>query len=69
MKRLFGSVRAQATIGATLVVAVALIAAGTAVLLSLRSNLIQEAAAQADATARQVASKVAARTAYEDLDL
>lgn len=69
MRRRFSSVRARATIGATLVVAVALIAAGTAVLLSLRSNLIQEAAAQADATARQVASKVAARTAYEDLDL
>ncbi|BFO15358.1 hypothetical protein SHKM778_17460 [Streptomyces sp. KM77-8] len=56
MSRLFGSVRARATLGATLVVAVALVAAGTAVLLSLRSNLIGEAGTQAERSARAVAS-------------
>ena len=43
MRRLFGSVRARAALGATLVVAVALLAAGAAVLLSLRSNLVEQA--------------------------
>lgn len=69
MRRRFGSVRAQATIGATLVVAVALIAAGTAVLLSLRSNLIGEAGSQADQRARQVATQVAVTSRYDQLEL
>ncbi|MFD7700415.1 sensor histidine kinase [Streptomyces caelestis] len=67
MSRLFGSVRARATLGATLVVAVALVAAGTAVLLSLRSNLIGEAGTQAERAARAVASELAARTPYDGL--
>ncbi|MDT0400295.1 sensor histidine kinase [Streptomyces edwardsiae] len=67
MSRLFGSVRARATLGATLVVAVALVAAGTAVLLSLRSNLIGEAGTQAERSARAVASELAARMPYDKL--
>ncbi|OSP43939.1 MULTISPECIES: HAMP domain-containing sensor histidine kinase [unclassified Streptomyces] len=67
MSRLFGSVRARATLGATLVVAVALVVAGTAVLLSLRSNLIGEAGTQAERSARAVASELAARTPYDKL--
>ncbi|WP_327353384.1 sensor histidine kinase [Streptomyces sp. NBC_01304] len=69
MRRRLGSVRAKATLGATLVVAAALIAAGIAVLLSLRSNLTDQADAQADSVARSVALKIAGRTPYKDLDL
>ncbi|MDI3386041.1 HAMP domain-containing sensor histidine kinase [Streptomyces sp. B-S-A8] len=69
MSRVFGSIRAKATLGATLVVAVALVAAGVAVLLSLRGNLSDRADADADNAARQVASQLAARTPYKDLDL
>ncbi|MEU3105230.1 sensor histidine kinase [Streptomyces griseoflavus] len=67
MSRLFGSVRARATLAATLVVAVALVAAGTAVLMSLRSNLIGEAGTQAERSARAVAAELAARTPYDQL--
>ncbi|WP_329053487.1 HAMP domain-containing histidine kinase [Streptomyces violaceus] len=67
MRRLFGSVRSRATLGATLVVAVALVAAGAAVLLSLRSNLIGEAGTQAEQSARAVASELAAGTPYDKL--
>ena len=67
MRRLFGSVRARATVAATLVVAVALLAAGAAVLLSLRSSLTEEAGTRAERSARAVASELAAGTAYEDL--
>jgi signal transduction histidine kinase len=67
VRRLFGSVRARATLGATLVVAVALVAAGAAVLLSLRSNLIGEAGTQAERSARAVASELAAGTPYDKL--
>ncbi|MGW7086407.1 ATP-binding protein [Streptomyces sp. NPDC054871] len=68
-KRFFSSVRARATIGASLVVAVALVAAGAAVLLSLRANLTDQANGQAQSAARGVASQLAANTAYGDLDL
>ncbi|MFF8098206.1 sensor histidine kinase [Streptomyces sp. NPDC016640] len=67
MSRLFGSVRSRATLGATLVVAVALVAAGTAVLLSLRSNLIGEAGTRAERSARAVAAELAARVPYDRL--
>ncbi|MFI8091407.1 sensor histidine kinase [Streptomyces sp. NPDC086080] len=67
MSRLFGSVRARATLGATLVVAVALVVAGTAVLMSLRSNLIGEAGTRAEQSARAVAAELAARTPYDRL--
>ncbi|MGW7066648.1 ATP-binding protein [Streptomyces sp. NPDC054855] len=69
MKRFLSSVRARATLGATLVVAVALVAAGAAVLLSLRANLTDQASGQAESAARGVASQLAANTAYGDLDL
>ncbi|MFJ8112835.1 sensor histidine kinase [Streptomyces sp. NPDC096132] len=67
MRRRFGSVRARATLGATLVVAVALLAAGTAVLLSLRSSLTGQAGTQAERSARAVAAQLAVGTPYEDL--
>lgn len=67
--RLFSSVRARATLGASLVVAVALVAAGAAVLLSLRANLTDQAGGQAESAARGVASQLATGTAYDQLDL
>ncbi|WP_406468286.1 HAMP domain-containing histidine kinase [Streptomyces hirsutus] len=67
MNRLFGSVRSRATLGATLVVAVALVVTGAAVLQALRSNLTAEAGTQAEDTARAVASELAARTPYDQL--
>ncbi|WP_405589128.1 ATP-binding protein [Streptomyces sp. NBC_01092] len=69
MRRLFGSVRSRATLGATLVVAVALVAAGAAVLLSLRSNLIEQAGNEAERTAQNVVAQLAAGKAYDQLDL
>ncbi len=69
MRRLLGSVRARATLAATLVVAVALVAAGTAVLLSLRSNLLGEAGTSAERSAREVAAELAAGTPYDQLSL
>ncbi|GAA2294229.1 sensor histidine kinase [Streptomyces violaceusniger] len=69
MGKVFGSVRARAALGATVVVAVALVAAGIAVLAVLRSNLADRAEVDAGATARAVASKVAGGVAYRELDL
>lgn len=69
MKRFLSSVRARATLGATLVVAVALVAAGAAVLLSLRANLTDQADGQAESAARGVASRLAANESYDNLDL
>ncbi|WP_330287718.1 sensor histidine kinase [Streptomyces sp. NBC_00576] len=69
MRRALGSVRARATLGATVVVAIALFAAGTAVLLSLWSNLSGQAGTQAERTARAVAADLAAGTAYDKLSL
>ncbi|MFE0175941.1 sensor histidine kinase [Streptomyces sp. NPDC059002] len=69
MRRLFGSVRARATLGASLVVALALVAAGAAVLLSLRANLTDQADARAASAAREVASQLASNRPYADLDL
>ncbi|QIQ06809.1 HAMP domain-containing histidine kinase [Streptomyces liangshanensis] len=70
----FSSVRARASLGATLVVAVALVAAGLAVLLSLRSDLTDQADRQAEAAAREVALDIIARqvpgrTPYSGLEL
>ncbi|MFD6325131.1 sensor histidine kinase [Streptomyces sp. NPDC058442] len=67
MRRLFGSVRSRATLGATLVVVVALVMTGTAVLQALRSNLTAEAGTEAERKARSVASELAARTPYDEL--
>ncbi|MFG2551945.1 sensor histidine kinase [Streptomyces sp. NPDC048581] len=69
MSRLFGSVRSRATLGATLVVAVALVAAGAAVLLSLRSNLIDQAGNEAERSAQNVVAQLAAGKAYGQLDM
>ncbi|MEU3054013.1 sensor histidine kinase [Streptomyces griseus] len=63
------SVRARAAIGATLVVAVALVAAGLAVLLVLRANLIGQADLQAEVAAREAAGQLATGTPYEDVEL
>ncbi|MEW2435482.1 HAMP domain-containing sensor histidine kinase [Streptomyces caniferus] len=64
-----GSVRARAAAGATVVVALALIAAGTAVLLVLRGNLQDQAGLQAEVAAREVAAQIATGTPYDKLDL
>jgi signal transduction histidine kinase len=69
MRRRLGSVRARATIAATLVVAIALVAAGAAVLFTLRSHLIETADAQADSEARKVAGDLAHGVPYAQLDL
>ncbi|WP_171118026.1 MULTISPECIES: HAMP domain-containing sensor histidine kinase [Streptomyces] len=69
MRRLFGSVRSRATLGATLVVAVALVAAGAAVLLSLYSNLTEQADTQAERSARAVAADLAGGKRYDQLSL
>ncbi|WP_328905936.1 ATP-binding protein [Streptomyces sp. NBC_00234] len=63
------SVRARAALGATLVVAVALIAAGLAVLLVLRANLTDRAGLEAEVTAREVAGQLALDTPYDELGL
>lgn len=63
------SVRARAALGATLVVAVALVAAGLAVLLVLRSNLTDRAGLEAEVVAREVAGQLALDVPYARLDL
>ncbi|MFI0982332.1 sensor histidine kinase [Streptomyces sp. NPDC021093] len=63
------SVRARAALGATAVVAVALIAAGLAVLLVLHSNLTDQADLQAEVAAQEVASQVALGVPYAKLEL
>ncbi|GAA1526222.1 HAMP domain-containing sensor histidine kinase [Streptomyces albidochromogenes] len=68
MRRLFGSVRARAALGATAVVAVALVAAGLAVLLVLRANLIDQTDLQAEVGAQNVASQVALGRPYADVE-
>ncbi|WP_338493551.1 HAMP domain-containing sensor histidine kinase [Streptomyces sp. SJL17-4] len=68
-RRFLSSVRARATLGATVVVAVALVAAGIAVLLSLRDNLADRADAQADSAGRQVGAQIARGTPYPRLRL
>ncbi|MFI8929640.1 sensor histidine kinase [Streptomyces sp. NPDC053474] len=67
--RPFASVRARATAGATVVVALALVAAGAAVLLALRSSLVDQTDAQAESAARKVASELATGLSYDKLDL
>jgi signal transduction histidine kinase len=58
-RRLFGSVKATMVLWATAVVAVALVAAGIAVLMSLRMNLTEQAQGEANDTARRIALGVA----------
>ncbi|TDC67185.1 HAMP domain-containing histidine kinase [Actinomadura sp. GC306] len=63
------SVRAQTTVGATAVVAGALIVAGLAVVLLLRANLAGKTDLEAEVTARNVASQLASGARYGDLEL
>lgn len=63
------SVRARAALGATVVVAVALIGAGLAVLLVLRANLTDQAGLQAEVAAREVAGQLALDVPVHQLDL
>jgi signal transduction histidine kinase len=69
LNRLLGSVRARAALAATLVVAVALVAAGAAVLIALRTNLTGEADATADASARRIAATLLTARGKDALDL
>ncbi|MGW8884109.1 ATP-binding protein [Streptomyces sp. NPDC055749] len=63
------SVRARAALGATLVVAVALIGAGLAVLLVLRANLTDRAGLEAEVAAREVAGQLALGRTYDELEM
>lgn len=69
MRRRLASVRARATLGATFVVALALVAAGAAVLLPLRASLLDQAESQADGAARKVAAQLLMDVPYKDLEL
>ncbi|MER0242750.1 HAMP domain-containing sensor histidine kinase, partial [Streptomyces sp. HSW2009] len=60
-----GSVRARAAVGATVVVALALVLAGLAVLAVLRDDLREQADLQADLRARQVAARLATGAGLE----
>ncbi|MGW4203936.1 sensor histidine kinase [Streptomyces sp. NPDC004726] len=63
------SVRAKAALGATAVVAVALIAAGAAVLFVLRTHLVDQAGLQAEVAARSTASQIARGVSADRLEL
>ncbi|MDK0522283.1 HAMP domain-containing sensor histidine kinase [Streptomyces sp. ML-6] len=62
------SVRARAALGATVVVALALIGAGVAVLLVLRANLTGQAELRAEVVAREVAGQLALDVPYDRLE-
>lgn len=64
-----GSVRARAAAGATLVVALALVATGIGMLLVLRANLLDQAGLEAEVTAREVGTRIATGTTPQRLDL
>ncbi|KAB2347928.1 sensor histidine kinase [Actinomadura rudentiformis] len=63
------SVRARTTLFATAVVAVALVVTGLAVVLLLRANLDRQSDLQAEVSAREVASQLAAGVPYAQLDV
>ncbi|GAA2507041.1 HAMP domain-containing sensor histidine kinase [Streptomyces gobitricini] len=63
------SVRARTALGATFVVALALVVAGAALLGVLRGNLVDQAGLQAEVSARSVASQIADGTPFAGLDL
>lgn len=69
VRRPFGSVRSRAALGATVVVAVALVAAGLAVLGVLRANLSDQADLESGVAAKEVAARIATGTAFDRLDL
>ncbi|WP_371630619.1 HAMP domain-containing histidine kinase [Streptomyces sp. NBC_00341] len=62
------SVRARAALGATVVVALALVAAGLAALLVLRANLTDQAGLQAEVAARETAGQLALDVPYGRLE-
>ncbi|MEU8700298.1 HAMP domain-containing sensor histidine kinase [Streptomyces sp. NPDC048680] len=62
------SVRARAALGATVVVALAVVAAGLAVLLVLRANLTDQAGLQAEVAARETAGQLALDVPYDKLE-
>lgn len=64
-----GSVRTRAAVGATLVVAVALIAAGLAVVAALRGGLADNARLKAESEAREVAAQVSDATVRKLADV
>ncbi|QKW09222.1 HAMP domain-containing histidine kinase [Streptomyces sp. NA04227] len=68
-RRPLASVRARATLAATLVVAVALVVAGFTVLTALRSSLSAEAGNRAESSARDVAAQLAGGRAPARLEL
>ncbi|MEU8348907.1 HAMP domain-containing sensor histidine kinase [Streptomyces sp. NPDC048845] len=61
--------RSRAALGATAVVAVALVAAGLAVLGVLRGNLLGQADLQAELAAREVATQLATGVPYGELEM
>ncbi|MFB7007187.1 MULTISPECIES: sensor histidine kinase [unclassified Streptomyces] len=63
------SVRARAALGATVVVALALVGAGLSVLLVLRANLTDQAGLQAEVVAREVAGQLALDVPYDRLEM
>ncbi|MGW0960376.1 ATP-binding protein [Streptomyces gelaticus] len=63
------SVRARAALGATVVVALALIGAGLSVLLVLRADLTDQAGLQAEVVAREVAGQLALGVPYDRLEM
>ncbi|QKW54785.1 HAMP domain-containing histidine kinase [Streptomyces buecherae] len=65
MRGALGSVRARATIGASVVVALALVLAGAVVLGVLGDNLREQTTLQADVRAREVAARLAAGARLE----
>ncbi|MFG2192798.1 sensor histidine kinase [Streptomyces sp. NPDC048639] len=69
MRRVFGSVRSRAALGATAVVALALVAAGISVLMLLQSSLDGQVSLRAEVQAREVAGKLASGVTYDKLDL
>ncbi|MFF2652975.1 sensor histidine kinase [Streptomyces sp. NPDC058045] len=70
MPRLFASVRARAALASTLVVSIALVAAGVLVVTVLRHNLTGRASLQAEIAARTVAGAPAALDGtFKSLDL
>ncbi|MFE3248709.1 sensor histidine kinase [Streptomyces sp. NPDC059209] len=69
MRRPFSSVRSRAALAATLVVAVALVAAAFALLFALRSNLTDQAEGQADQWSLEVAQQIANQDPIGELEL
>ncbi|NKY53526.1 HAMP domain-containing histidine kinase [Nocardia vermiculata] len=67
--RWWSSVRARTTTCATVVVAVALVAAGAAVLTVLRHNLVDSAGLQAETNARAIADRIATGADLAQLNL